>query len=202
MKKKIILCLYLAYGISILFYGFFFPAPWMSNFIESLSIGFLLVNVLLFLFLGIFSIVIAGDGERFGFTKSRSQALIPFLLFAGFLLSFFFLPLSSYYLQMEQGHLQSDRNKAIEWIRSQNIQRTEDPVTYDLPVEYAYLSLDGKISVIQDEYYFMVEFKYRGTLDDYEHVIYVDQDDMRAPAHYFHSTYAGIKIVKYWFWYR
>jgi fluoride ion exporter CrcB/FEX len=201
MKNKIIILLYLAYGIYILSYKFFFPAPWMSPFIESLTIGSLLVNVLLCFFLGIFSTMIAGDGKRFGFTKSRRQALIPFLLFVGFLLSFFLLPLSSYYLQLEQGHLQADRNKAIEWIRSQNIARTEEPVTYDLPVEYAYLSIDGKIGVIQDEYYFMVEFKYRGTLDDYEHVIYVDQDDLRAPAQYFQCSYAGTKIVKFWFWY-
>jgi hypothetical protein len=47
----------------------------------------------------------------------------------------------------------------------------------------------------------MVEFKHRGTLEDYEHVIYVDRDDMNAPAQYFNCTYGGVKIVEYWYWY-
>lgn len=202
MKKKTILLLYWSFGIYNLLFKFFSPAPWMDSFTDNISDAFVYFHLFLIYVLFFFSIVIAGDGRKFGFTKSKRQSLIPFLLFAGFLLSYFFLPLNSYYLQLEQGHLQSDRNKVIEWIKAQDIKLTEMPVSYALPENYAYLSMDGKISVIQDEYYFMVEFRYRATSDDYKSVIYVDQNYIKAPYQYFHPRSSGIRIVKYWFWYK
>lgn len=201
MKRKTTLSIYVLYGIYILFVKFIAPSDQFQKLTGGISILFLNVNLLILMGMGILSIVIASDGRKFGLGKSQWQAIIPFLTLVGFVMAFLLVSWGSFYLQLTQGHLQADRNKVIEWVNTLNIQQTDEPVSYDLPEAYAYLSIDGKVSIIKDDYYLMVEFKYKGTLEDYEHVVYVNQDDVMAPAQYFHTTYGGIRIVKYWFWY-
>lgn len=201
LKRRVTLALYWLYGFYLLMMRFISPSDQFRLLTADYELNLLFLNFFLFVALFFFSIFILAKWKAFGFTKSQNHALMPFALQIVFFLLFLFVPLESLYLQLEQGHLQSDRNEVIKWLESLDIQQSDSPVSYTLPEQYAYLSLDGKVRVIRDDYYFMVEFKTEGTLEDYEQVVYVDQDDLRAPAQYFGTTYGGIKIVRCWFWY-
>lgn len=193
MHNKVINNIFIGFGLLLVILDFLRVKLLLTNYFGSQTL------ILLFLIIAIgfliWSIIIVLKGSRL----SRRDRFTPLIIILVSLVANTVLPLTEWYVQIENHCISKQRNEAVQWVISQTIPNDKATHYLDLPSQYQNLSSVKSIRVINNDGQFLVEFFYYGMLDNYTAVYYISDNNLDIINNFFGIIVSKTKLEDHWY---
>lgn len=193
MHNKVINNIFVGFGLSLVIFGFLRVKLLLTNYFGSQTL------ILLFLIIAIgfliWSIIIVLKGS----SLSRRDRFSPLIIILVSSVANTVLPLTEWYVQIENHYISKQRDEAAQWVISQTIPNDKATHYLDLPSQYQNLSSTKSIRVINNDGQYLIEFFYYGMLDNYTAVYYASDNNVGNIKDYFGIIVSQTKLEDHWY---